>query len=92
MIEAQLTLILNIMNLETPNQYLKDPGFSWMGAPNPKVGVLTYYLANNSMKIKEFEPQGGKCVTLTPPPYPPMPVDKNLILMNTSTTRKASSW
>ena len=28
------------------------------GAPNPKVGVLTYFFAENCMKMKEFGPRG----------------------------------
>ena len=27
----------------------------FLGAPNPKVGVLTYFLAENCMKMKEFD-------------------------------------
>ena len=29
------------------------------GAPTPKVGVLTYFLAQNCMKMKEFGPPGA---------------------------------
>ena len=37
-----------------------DLGFflGW-GSPTPKVGLLTYYLAENCMKMKEFGPRGG---------------------------------
>ena len=36
------------------------------GAPTPKVGVLTYFLAKNCMKMKEFGPGVG-CASLAPP-------------------------
>ena len=42
------------------------------GTPTPKVGVLTYFLAENCMKIKEFGPGGA---SLAPPLDPPLYVD-----------------
>ena len=36
-----------------------DSGFSPGGAPTPQVGVRTYFLAENCMKMKEFRPPGG---------------------------------
>ena len=45
-----------------------DPGFAW-GPPTSKVGVLTYFLAENCMEMKEFGPGGGGrwCSPLDPP-------------------------
>ena len=43
-----------------------DPGFSWGGRQLPKVGVVTYYFAENCMKMKEFGRQGGRA-SLAPP-------------------------
>ena len=36
-----------------------------MGAPTPKVGMLTYFFAENCMKIKEFGAPGS--TSMTPP-------------------------
>ena len=40
------------------------------GAPTPKVGVLTYFFAENCMKMKEFGPQWG--ASLARPLDPPL--------------------
>ena len=47
-------------------QAVADPGFSPGGVPTPKVGVQTYFLAENCMKMKEFWPPGGN-TSLAPP-------------------------
>ena len=39
------------------------------GAPAPKVGVLTFFFAENCLKMKEFGPSG---TSLAPPLDPPM--------------------
>ena len=46
-----------------------DPGFSLggRGVPTPKVDVLTYFFAENCMKMKEFVPRG--CDPGAPSPW-----------------------
>ena len=34
-----------------------DPGFSWGGAPTPKVLLFCKYFAKNCMEMKEFGPR-----------------------------------
>ena len=40
-----------------------DPGFSWGGAPTPKLVLFCKFFAENCMKMKEFGPGGA-----SPPP------------------------
>ena len=42
------------------------PGFSWGGEAIPKVGMLTYFLLKNCIKMKEFGPGRGG-TSLVPP-------------------------
>ena len=54
---------------------MADAGFSpGGGAPTPKVGVQTYFLAENCMKTKEFWPPGGHASLAHPPLDPPLEV------------------
>ena len=57
--------------------------FPEVGAPTPKLGVLTYYFAKNCIKIKEFGPRGGTCTPGTPFD-PPMDLQqqKNLYVLS----------
>ena len=41
------------------------------GAPTPKLGVLTYFVAKNCMKMKEFGLLGAR-IPGTPPLDPPL--------------------
>ena len=52
-----------------PYHAVADPGFYWGEAPTPKVGVLTYFVARNCMKMKEFGPPRA---SLPPPQDPPL--------------------
>ena len=58
-----------------------DPGFSW-GAPTAKVGVQTYYFAENCMKMKEFGPPGSR--------VPGAPLDPPLKLTKILAPRSAN--
>ena len=49
-----------------------DPGFSWGGAPTPKMGLFFQLFAENCMKMKEFGPPGGGARPWRPPLDPPM--------------------
>ena len=58
-----------VLTMQLP---VADPGFPRYGAPTPKVGALTYYLANffpeNWMKMKEIGPTGDVRPWRPPPP------------------------
>ena len=49
-----------------------DPGFSWGGAPTPKVGVLTYFLGRKLHENERIWTPGGKGASLAPPLDPPL--------------------
>ena len=60
-----LSLALNLTA-----QSVADPGFFW----DHKVGLRTYYFAENCMKMKEFGSRGARGVSLAPTLDPPLTV------------------
>ena len=37
-----------------------DPGFSWGGAPTPKIAIIFQFFAENCTKMKESGPRGAR--------------------------------
>ena len=60
---------LHKMNDETKKYSVADLGFSWGGAPTPKVGLFFQLFAENCMKMKEFGPRGGGARVPGAPPW-----------------------
>ena len=67
--------ILHIIDDNSYNLSVADPGFSPGGAPTPKVGVLTYFFRpKTAWKWKNLGPRGGGARPWRPPLDPPLPV------------------
>ena len=67
------------INVQSNSKQWRIQNFPEVGAPTLKVGVLTYFLAENCMKMKEFGPfePGGERVTGAP--FPPSTLDPPMV-------------